>query len=122
MRDLILDRAEGNPFYLEELLRSLLDSRVLIWQKDGAIATRELQSIDIPDTLQGVLAARIDRLEREHKHALQNASVIGRIFQERVLLHLYEAGPAKERLAQSLAELQRREFIQSREHHGSETA
>jgi predicted ATPase/class 3 adenylate cyclase len=122
MRDLILDRAEGNPFYLEELLRSLLDSGVLILQKDGAIATRELRSIDIPDTLQGVLAARIDRLEREHKHTLQNASVIGRIFQERVLIHLYETGSAKERLAQSLAELQRREFIQSREQYGSETA
>jgi class 3 adenylate cyclase len=122
MRDLILDRAEGNPFYLEELLRSLLDSGVLVLQKDGAIATREVQSIDVPETLHGVLAARIDRLEPEHKHALQRASVIGRIFQQRVLTHLCETGSAKNRLTQSLAELQRREFIQSREQHGSETA
>jgi predicted ATPase/class 3 adenylate cyclase len=121
MRDLILDRAEGNPFFLEELLRSLLDSGVLVLQGEGAIATRELHSIDIPETLQGVLAARIDRLEREDKHTLQRASVIGRIFQQRVLTHLYETGSAKE-LAQALAELQRREFIQSREQDGSETA
>ena len=91
-------------------------------QKEGAVVARELHSIDIPETLQGVLMARIDRLEREHKHALQKASVIGRVFQERVLSNLYEPTSTKERLARSLDELQRREFIQSGEQHASETA
>ncbi len=122
MRDLILDRAEGNPFFLEELLRSLLDSGAVVLQENGAVATRELRSIDIPDTLQGVLAARIDRLPRPDKHALQNASVIGRIFQDRILSHLYDPACPEERLVRALCELQKREFIQSGEQTGSETA
>ena len=122
VRDLVLDRAEGNPFYLEELLRSLLDSGVIVLGKEGVIATRELSAMDIPDTLQGVLTARIDRLQREDKQALQKASVIGRVFQQRVLALLYEPVPTKEHLARSLNELQRREFIQSREQSESETA
>ena len=122
LRDLILDRAEGNPFFLEELLRSLLDSGVVVMEKDRAIAKRELKSVDIPDTLQGVLMARIDRLEPEQKQTLQKASVIGRIFQQRVLAHLYDRKPNKGQLNRSLGELQRREFIQSREQEASETS
>ena len=123
MRDLILDRAEGNPFFLEELLRSLLDCGVVRFEQGRVIATRELESVEIPETLEGVLMSRIDRLEAENKHALQKASVIGRVFQERVLTHLYEEkSTAKTRLERSLGELQRREFIQSREQEESETA
>jgi hypothetical protein len=122
LRDLILDRAEGNPFYLEELLRSLLDSGVITLGEEGVTATRELSAIDIPDTLQGVLAARIDRLQRADKQALQKASVIGRVFQQRVLARLYEPVLTKEQLARSLDELQRREFIQSPDQSESETA
>jgi class 3 adenylate cyclase len=122
MRDLILDRAEGNPFFLEELLRSLLDSGVVVMEKDRAIATRELQSVDIPDTLQDVLMARIDRLKLEQKQTLQKASVIGRVFQQRVLAHLYDLKPDERHLDRSLGELQQREFIQSREQEASETS
>ena len=123
MRDLILDRAEGNPFFLEELLRSLLDCGVVRLEQGRVIATRELESVEIPETLEGVLMSRIDRLEAENKHALQNASVIGRVFQERVLTRLYEEkSTAKPRLQRSLDELQRREFVQSREQQASETA
>ena len=123
MRDLILDRAEGNPFFLEELLRSLLDAGVVVLEQDRMVATRELEAVDIPDTLQGVLMARIDRLEPQNKRTLQNASVIGRIFQERVLAHLSELKlNAKDRLGRSLGDLQRREFIQSREQRESEAA
>ena len=84
-RELILARAEGNPFYVEEVVRMLID-RGGIERRDGRwVATRELQTIDIPDTLQGVIMARIDRLPEEAKHTLQVASVIGRRFQARVL-------------------------------------
>ena len=123
MRDLILDRAEGNPFFLEELLRSLLDAGVIALEQDRVVVTRELKAVDIPDTLQGVLMARIDRLEPENKRTLQNASVIGRVFQERVLAQLSEAKlRAKDRLGRSLGDLQRHEFIQSREQRESEAA
>jgi tetratricopeptide (TPR) repeat protein len=121
LRELILNRAEGNPFFVEELLRSLIDTGVIVLQEGRATALREIQAVEIPETLQGVLAARIDRLPAENKQALQCASVIGRIFQQRVLAYIYEQ-KARPRLQASLGELQRREFIQSREQRASETA
>ena len=120
LRELILNRAEGNPFFVEELLRSLVDSGVLMLQEGRATAVRDIQAVEIPETLQGVLAARIDRLPAENKQALQRAAVIGRIFQQRVLAYIYEE-KARPKLQASLGELQRREFIQSREQHASET-
>ena len=121
LRELILNRAEGNPFFVEELLRSLIDTGVIVLLEGRATALREIQAVEIPQTLQGVLAARIDRLPAENKQALQRASVIGRIFQQRVLAYIYEQ-EARPGLQASLGELQRREFIQSREQHASETA
>ena len=121
LRELILNRAEGNPFFVEELLRSLLDAGVIVLREGQATAAREIEAVEIPETLQGVLAARIDRLPVENKQALQRASVIGRIFQQRVLAYIYEQR-ARPRLQASLGELQRREFIQSREQRASETA
>ncbi|MBA2586708.1 MAG: AAA family ATPase [Chthoniobacterales bacterium] len=123
MRELILSRAEGNPFFLEELLRSLIDAGVVVIDDGRATATRGIASVEIPETVQGVLAARIDRLPSEQKQALQRASVIGRVFQHGVLMFLYdESARIKRRLEGILGELQRREFIQSREQLGSETA
>jgi Flp pilus assembly protein TadD len=121
LRELILNRAEGNPFFLEELLRSLIDTGAIVLQEGRATAVREIQAVEIPETVHGVLAARIDRLPAENKQALQRASVIGRIFQRRVLAYIYEE-KARPRLQASLGELRRREFIQSREQRASETA
>ena len=59
MRELILDRAEGNPFFLEELLRSLLDAGIVIVEQDRIVATGAIEKVNVPDTLQGVLTARI---------------------------------------------------------------
>ena len=114
-RDLILDRAEGNPFFLEELVRSLIDAGALIHADNGLVATREIKAVDIPETLQSTLMTRIDRLQSEIKFTLQRASVIGRIFQERVLAHLHEGETSAARLAASLGELQRREFVRLQE-------
>jgi class 3 adenylate cyclase len=121
MRELILNRAEGNPFFVEELLRSLIDAGAIVLEGDRAAATREIEAMEIPETLQGVLAARIDRLPLDNKQTLQRASVIGRIFQRRVLTYIYKER-ANNRLEAALGELQRREFIQSREQQASETA
>jgi predicted ATPase len=91
LRHLILSKAEGNPFFVEEVLRMLID-RGGIANKDGKwTVTREIQSIEIPDTLQGVLTARIDRLSEDAKRTLQIAAVIGRKFQVRVLEKVLEA-------------------------------
>ncbi|MEY2487946.1 MAG: hypothetical protein QOH39_3594 [Verrucomicrobiota bacterium] len=121
MSELILNRAEGNPFFVEELIRSLLDTGVLVRDGGRVVAKRDIESVDVPETLQGVLAARIDRLRQETKHTLQSAAVIGRIFQHNVLARIHDSNPTSNRqLTDSLGELQKREFIQSRAQNQSE--
>jgi tetratricopeptide (TPR) repeat protein len=92
---LILDRAEGNPFFLEELARAVGDA-------GGARA-----ALAVPDTVQGVLAARIDRLPELAKRLLQTASVLGRQFPRRLLEALWTEGDA----GPLLRELVRQEFL-----------
>jgi class 3 adenylate cyclase/tetratricopeptide (TPR) repeat protein len=111
--DLILDRAEGNPFFVEELLRSLMDEKLIVVDGHQARMAADIRSLEIPETIEAVIAARLDRLEPENKHTLQRAAVIGRIFERRVLARLdpEKAGEAAQNLDRALAELQRREFI-----------
>ena len=87
LRQLILGKAEGNPFFVEEVLRMLIERGAMARDDDSGqwTVTREIEDIEIPDTLQGVLAARIDRLPEDAKRLLQVAAVIGRKFQVRVL-------------------------------------
>ncbi len=83
---LILSRAEGNPLFLEEILRSLIEEGSIVHAEDGHWQiTRSATEIDIPNTLQGVLIARIDRLEPEVKETIQIASVIDRRFPRYIL-------------------------------------
>jgi len=109
----ILSHAEGNPFYVEEVIRSLIDMGAIVRDEasDSWQATQDVASIPIPDTLQGVLMARIDRLQDEAKRVLQMAAVIGRIFLYRVL-----AAIAREEreLSGHLLTLQREEMIHER--------
>jgi len=109
----ILSHAEGNPLYVEEIIRSLIDSGAIVrdeatgrWQ-----ATRDVADIAIPDTLRGVLMARIDRLQEKTKRVLQLAAVVGRIFLYRVL-----AAIAREEreLDEHLLTLQREQMIRER--------
>jgi predicted ATPase len=92
LRARILDHGEGNPFYVEEILRSLIDGSVVVPDdaSDRWRATRDVDDIPIPDTLHGVLSARIDRLPGEAKRVLQLASVVGRIFTYPVLAAIVE--------------------------------
>src|SRR5205823_2758739 len=111
---LILDKTEGNAFFLEEVLRSLIDAGLVILQGEKAVTTdaiNSLKAIDVPDSLQGVIAARIDRLPGEDKRTLQTASVIGRVFQQRVLEYLFNQEAIATPLDSSLAQLRQREFI-----------
>src|SRR6266550_8446643 len=78
VRDIVLARAEGNPFFVEELIRTLIDQGVLE-RRNGDWTVRDLpRDFVVPDTVQAVLAARIDLLEPPEKAALQAAAVIGR--------------------------------------------
>ncbi len=83
--EVILSRSEGNPFYLEEVVRHLIEQGSII-QEDGIWHTTEASGdLGIPDSLHGVLLARIDRLEGAVRSTLQMASVIGKSFQYRLL-------------------------------------
>jgi predicted ATPase/class 3 adenylate cyclase len=109
----ILRVAEGNPFYVEEVIRSLIDNGAIILDRDSGRwrATLDVADIAIPDTLNGVLMARIDRLQEEAKRVLQMASVIGRIFLYRVLAAIAEE---ERKLDARLLMLQREEMIRER--------
>ena len=76
----ILQRAEGNPFFLEEIIRQLIDEGGIVRSGDRWRAAKSVGEVVIPDTVQGVLAARIDLLAPEEKKTLQSAAVVGRVF------------------------------------------
>ena len=85
LRQLIVSKGEGNPFYIEEVTRSLVESGA-VEQEDGHYTLqRPADQIHVPDTIQEVILARIDRLEGEARSAIQLASVIGREFTVRLL-------------------------------------
>ena len=92
MRRLILKKAEGNPFFVEEVIRMLIDREAIVYQDGGWVAVAEIEQVDIPDNLQGLLMARIDRLPDEVKQTLRVASVIGRQFPVKVLQYVLERG------------------------------
>ena len=110
-RRLILDRSEGNPFYLEEIVRSLIDQGALVYENRHWRATQELAGVQIPDTLQGVLLARIDRLSEDVRRTLQVASVIGKSFLYRLLEAIAEAG---RQLDAHLSQLQRADLVREK--------
>jgi class 3 adenylate cyclase len=85
VRDLILERADGNPFFVEEVVRMLIE-RGHIERRDGRwSATDTIDTVHIPETLHGLLLARIDQLPAEARRSLRVAAVIGRQFPVRVL-------------------------------------
>jgi class 3 adenylate cyclase/tetratricopeptide (TPR) repeat protein len=110
-RRLMLDRSEGNPFYLEEVIRSLIEQGAIAFQDRRWQATDKIAGVQIPDTLQGVLLARIDRLSEDVRHTLQVASVIGKSFLYRLLEAVAEAD---RQLDAHLSELQRVDLVQEK--------
>ena len=106
----VRDKAEGNPFYLEEVINSLIETDTLIKDKDSWKLTGTLTEKDIPSTVQGVIAARLDRLERESKRILQEASVIGRAFLYEILKRISDL---KEYIDKSLMNLERLDLIKT---------
>ena len=89
-RDLILAKAEGNPFFVEEVIRMLIDRGAIRREGSSWIATTSVVGVEIPDTLQGLLLERIDRLPKESRRTLRVASVIGRQFGVTILERLLE--------------------------------
>ena len=90
IRVIILKKAEGNPFFVEEVIRMLIDHEVIVQKDGGWVAEKSIDMVDIPDNLQSLLLARIDRLPDDVKRTLRVASVIGRRFSVRVLEQVLE--------------------------------
>jgi class 3 adenylate cyclase/tetratricopeptide (TPR) repeat protein len=108
----ILTRAEGNPFFLEEILRHLIDDGMIVRSGDRWRAVVEIGDIEIPDTVQAVLAARIDLLAAEEKRTLQSAAVVGRVFWSGPVGELLNG--EGDRLADILDRLEKRELVAAR--------
>jgi class 3 adenylate cyclase/tetratricopeptide (TPR) repeat protein len=110
----ILECTEGNAFFLEELLRSLLDAGVIGVDADQVVVQPNMQGFDIPTTVQGAIMSRVDQLHALDKRALQTASVIGRAFPGNVLSRVARSDDQRERMSDSLDELRRRNFVRAR--------
>ena len=108
----ILARAEGNPFFLEEIVRQLVDNRS-VWLEGGRWrAAGDITQVEIPDTVQGVLAARIDLLDPPDRRVLQAAAVVGRIFWPGAVGQLLNGGG--DRVPEALVTLEERDLVRSR--------
>ena len=96
LQSLIARRVEGHPFFLEEVVKSLRETGAIRREGDRYILAGRLDEVVVPDTIQGVIMARIDRLEEGVKRTLQTAAVIGREFGLRPLVETAEAGDTVE--------------------------
>jgi class 3 adenylate cyclase/tetratricopeptide (TPR) repeat protein len=114
LRSLIGRKAEGNPLFVEEITKSLLEQGVL-QVRDGRVElATDISNVAVPDSIQDVLMARIDRLADEPKRAIQLASVIGREFALRLLEKISEAGAS---MSEMVGELRALELIYEKATH-----
>jgi tetratricopeptide (TPR) repeat protein len=109
LKTLLIERTEGNPFFLEESVRTLIETNALAGDRGAHRLMRPVSTLQIPATAQAILAARIDRLPPEDKRLLQAASVIGKDVPF-ALLQAVSEGP-EEPLRRGLANLQAAEFL-----------
>ena len=111
LQRLVQDRAEGNPFYLEELVNSLIETETLIRDNGSWKVTRSIGESEISSTIHGIISGRLDRLEREMKRVLQEASVIGRTFLHEILRRITDL---KDRCELCISGLERLDLIRTR--------
>jgi tetratricopeptide (TPR) repeat protein len=109
LKQRLIARTQGNPFFLEESVRTLVEMQVLVGARGGYRLASALPSIQVPSTVQAVLAARIDRLPPEEKQLLQTAAVIGTEVPLALLQAIAEV--PEEALRLGLAHLQAAEFL-----------
>ena len=112
---LVISTAEGNPFYIEELVTWLVDAGVIVRGDDVWHVVDELvETVVVPSTLRGVLQARLDSLSPAERTVLQRASVVGRVFWDDAVVHLGDAAAPRD-AAVTLEDLRRREIVFERE-------
>jgi tetratricopeptide (TPR) repeat protein len=114
--ELIIDRAEGSPFYVEELIKALIDEGIIIREEQQwQVQVDRLPDLKVPATLTGVLQARLDNLPVTDREVLQQASVVGRVFWNKVVEHMHNpeshASNAPLGVAERLEKLEKKELI-----------
>jgi predicted ATPase len=108
LKRLIIERTEGTPFFMEEIVQALFEGNVL--QSNGAVKlARSMSAVKVPASVQAVLASRIDRLPTEEKELLQTLAVLGREFPLGLVLRV--TCKAEDELERKLSRLQAGEFI-----------
>jgi class 3 adenylate cyclase len=110
VRHRILERSEGNPFFLEEIVRHLIDDGLLVREGDQWRASSGIDHVEIPDNVHAVILARLDLLSPEEKRVAQRAAVVGRAFWDGALAMLSQVDD----LDAALRTLRRREFVLER--------
>jgi class 3 adenylate cyclase/tetratricopeptide (TPR) repeat protein len=108
LKELILNRAAGNPLYMEEFTHTLLENGAIACKDQQCVLIKNASEIQVPDTIQGIITARMDRLEDNLKRTIQVASVVGRDFAFRILQTITGM---REELKSYLLNLQGLEFI-----------
>jgi ABC-type oligopeptide transport system substrate-binding subunit len=119
LSELVVTGAEGNPFFVEELIKMLVEDGVIVkgaehWRVEPA----RLNDVRVPATLRGVLQARLDRLPVEDRAVLQRASVVGRQFWDQAVVHISESsaeGVHEGEVLDTLSDLRQREMVFQRE-------
>jgi len=111
LKQFVQDKVEGNPFYLEEMINSLIESETLLQDSEVWKITRPITESEISPTIHGVIAGRLDRLEKETKQILQEASVIGRAFLYEILKRITQL---QDHIDKSLNGLERLDLLRTR--------
>jgi tetratricopeptide (TPR) repeat protein len=109
LKQLLIARTQGNPFFLEESVRTLVETGVLVGERGTSRLAQPVESLQMPATVQAILAARIDRLPPEEKRLLQTAAVIGTEVPWSLLQAIADAPEAA--LHRGLGQLQAAEFL-----------
>jgi predicted ATPase/class 3 adenylate cyclase len=118
LEDLIVSRVEGNPFYVEELIKMLIeDGVIVVGEPRWRVTLERLDSVRVPPTLTGVLQSRLDGLPPLEREIMHRAAVVGRVFWSEVIDRITAAQPAEqsERIANRLESLSSKELIFKRE-------
>jgi class 3 adenylate cyclase/tetratricopeptide (TPR) repeat protein len=115
--ELVVEGAEGNPFYVEELVKMLVEDGVVVKGEEAwQVLPARLSEIKVPPTLAGVLQARLESLPPEEQRVLQQASVVGRLFWDQVVAHIQAAEGGKPQfVTEALTSLRGREMVYRRE-------
>ncbi len=114
LRTVLQERAQGNPFFVEELVRTLEEGGQLV-ERDDEVDLREEEAVQVPETVEGLVRARIDRLGEGERLTLKVAAVVGREFERGIVWAVHPERPAEGVMGRQLAHLEEAAFTQLEE-------